>query len=73
MARPVHLRSEEHEWEIETTELGDFRAACACGHERLLTGLVVRGRANPHADWQTPYQWNHPNYQYRRRQERRQD
>ena len=56
------LSFDDHEWELSVTELGDFLAACPCGHQRLLTGLVVRGRTAPGRSWRTPYQWNRPFY-----------
>lgn len=57
MATDAHI----HEWEITGTELADVLATCRCGHERLMTGTVVRMR-RPGGDWETPYSWNRSFY-----------
>lgn len=46
-----------HDWEIVMTELGD---TCPCGHERLLTGTVLRGRTKATHSWEMPELWNPP-------------
>jgi len=54
-----------HEWKLTITELGDAHAICRCGHERLLTGTVVRYRRDSRSPWETPYLWNKNYYRSR--------
>ena len=58
MSGGKHLRAGDHDWEFSATELGDLHCRCECGHERLITGKLVRGRARPDAEWRTPHEWN---------------
>jgi len=47
-----------HRWSIVSTEEGDAWAFCPCGHQRLLTGTILRGRTAADDYWHTPEQWN---------------
>lgn len=47
-----------HEWEVVAYTDGHIHATCACGHERLLTGTLLRGRSNALRGWTAPPHWN---------------
>lgn len=57
MSRRLYY-SHIHDWSITSTEEGYAWAKCDCGHERLLVGPTVHGRASGEDDWKTPSYWN---------------